>query len=255
MIKIVKRGIDFLLPEVLALDSATGSMANDTLGITGAHGEFPVGRQSLKSGSMVLSGILKGVDEDNAQEQVDAVKKALLGDMFNLYRSESATRYVRCICEKIDHNFHRGSFGGSVASISATLKALDGFWIGQTNKITKAITGQPNTTAIPYAGSIAAPIKAKLTFSAGMTIQPGNFFSGAFVLKFLQAIPAASGHSLVVDTENRIVSLGGVSILNVIDPAFLLELGHIQPGENNSLSLVPGGVSGQLEIECTERFA
>lgn len=145
-------GESVLLPEGLALDDFDAGQEVPGTVIPGRDGRrvYPH-LQRLEPLAIRASGNVECSSRQEADEQAAVLRSKLLhkGVMW-LKRDRGANKFIRVRCTRINHNYHRGHFGGRLFRLSITFQADDPYWYStDIVQIDENITFTPPLTWLP----------------------------------------------------------------------------------------------------------
>ena len=145
------QGEAILLPPELALDDFDLDIDIPGEVIPGRDGMLTHGHlKRIEPRSIRASGIIKGLDKQEADELAELLRSRLVRKgVLWLKRFEDSDRYIKVECAKINHNYNRGHFSGSLFTMNIQFIANDPFWYN-TNFVyaKKSIVFTPPVTMI-----------------------------------------------------------------------------------------------------------
>lgn len=144
-----------LLPEGLAVQGYPVELDTPGIEIEGRHGEaVDRGLAKVKSGDIMISGTVFGVDKDGADKiRADILRFAYNFGPICIYRHAEADRYVVGDLINVDHAYRVGHFGGRMFSLGLRFIAFDPFQYSTSFTHLKFLP--PVTTMIvPNAGGV-----------------------------------------------------------------------------------------------------
>jgi hypothetical protein len=252
VVKILKGASIFTLPDYMAVDNFNVTVDNPSISRGGRDGELVTGPSRIKGVTFVVSGIVKGKTKAELTSICDFIKQAVLGGPIRLYPDHEDTRSIVCTCEKVDHNYHRGQFGGSVSAITANFKSAESAWEDVPIISTTALTGIEKSLTLFNDGSLPGYIDVEIQFSQP-AILSGKIFAGAVDATITDEFSVDTGSKLVYSGRDLTVTVDGMNMLGAFGDDLFLGDGMIAPGE--PVLTVMAGIVGTLIVTLKPRFA
>lgn len=127
-------GRTILLPPEIALDDERQQNVVPGTTIPGKPGRWAYPHLIRRDVKVLrASGTIEGLTRQEADRMAMTLRSQLMGGgPFLLKRDVDDDRYVMVRCVDVAHNYHRGHFGGRLASFSIVFEADDPFWYATT---------------------------------------------------------------------------------------------------------------------------
>lgn len=127
-------GRTILLPPEIALDDERQQSVVPGTTIPGKPGRWAYPHLIRRDVKVLrASGTIEGLTRQEADRMAMTLRSQLMGGgPFLLKRDVDDDRYVMVRCVDVAHNYHRGHFGGRLASFSIVFEADDPFWYATT---------------------------------------------------------------------------------------------------------------------------
>lgn len=212
-IEIIKNnglGERVLLPPELALDDFELGVDIPGVEVPGRHGRRQYRHlRRVEPRTIRASGTIKGIDKNEADELADIYRGVLLGssDMW-LKRYEGADKHIKVSCTRINHNYHRGRFSGSLFTMSIVFDADDPFWYTSAYvEVTESVTFTPPVTmlAVINKGTVYTNPMIWITgTSAGVNTKNPKLTNYTTGIRVQYIGELAAGHQLILNTEDRL---------------------------------------------------
>lgn len=126
-------GETILLPPELALNESEGKKNIPGVKLPGKHGKFLYPQlECLEPRILRASGTIKGLSIEDADELYHHYCNYLFGQgELWLKRYSNSNKFIKVKTTKINRNYHRGRFGGSLFTMTFIFEANDPFWYSE----------------------------------------------------------------------------------------------------------------------------
>lgn len=169
-------GMEYTLPDALALDGAELAIETPGMEIPRRHGQWKFDKErSAAPRELRLSGTFRQVDRNAADAFANQLTSILFGGgELKLRRRPTSPLYIRCTPRSIEWDHRRGYFGGAAFSLNLVFEAQDPWWYDVTGVSALRVTGASGEEwTVNHPGTDQRqPVLVRISAVSGILVNP-----------------------------------------------------------------------------------